>query len=40
MKYYKLSKPIFHFDIDEEHGVLYGLSDNPEFHVLSFSLKE
>ena len=40
MKYYKLSKPIFHFDIDEERGVLYGLSDNPEFHVLSFSLKE
>lgn len=38
VKYYKLSKPIFHFDIDEEHKILYGLTDNPDFHVLSFSL--
>lgn len=38
VKYYKLSKPIFHFDIDEKHGILYGLSDNPEFHIISFSL--
>ena len=38
VKYYKLSTPIFHFDIDEEHEVLYGLTDNPEFHVRSFSL--
>ena len=38
VKYYKLSKPIFHFDIDEKHGILYGLSDNPEFHIICFSL--
>lgn len=40
IKYYKLSEGIFHFDIDEENGVLYGITDYPEFHIVSFSLVE
>lgn len=38
VKYYQLSEGIFHFDIDEENGILYGITDYPEFHVVSFSL--
>ena len=38
VKYYRLSEGIFHFDIDEENGVLYGITDYPEFHVVSFPL--
>ena len=40
IEYYKLSEGIFHFDIDEENGVLYGITDYPEFHIVSFSLVE
>lgn len=40
VKYYQLSKPIFHFDIDEEQQMLYGLTDSPEFHVISYSLRD
>jgi len=38
VKYYQLSEGIFHFDIDEENGILYGITDYPEFHIVSFSL--
>lgn len=38
VKYYQLSEGIFHFDIDKENGVLYGITDYPEFHIVSFPL--
>lgn len=38
--YYQLSDPVFHFTIDVRHGMLYGLSDRPEFHVTVYKLPE
>lgn len=38
VKYYQLSEGIFHFDMDEENGILYGITDYPEFHIVSFPL--
>jgi hypothetical protein len=36
LRRYKLSEKIYHFAIDEENDIIYGLSDFPEFHLLRF----
>ncbi|WP_158228524.1 BF3164 family lipoprotein [Parabacteroides provencensis] len=33
---YLLDEPIFSFAVDESTNSLYGISDNPEFHVVQF----
>lgn len=40
VKYYQLSEPVFHFAIDVRNGTLYGLSDLPEFHIVSYALPD
>lgn len=35
---YELDQPIFSFTIDEQNQILYGISDQPEFHILKFEL--
>lgn len=35
---YKLTSPVYAFTIDQQNGILYGLSDNPEFHVIKAML--
>lgn len=35
---YTLATPIYAFTIDPQKGVLYGLSDSPEFHVIKAKL--
>jgi len=35
---YELDQPIFCFTIDEQNQILYGISDQPEFHILKFEL--
>lgn len=35
---YTLDIPIFHFDIDPATKTIYGISDNPEFHIVKFQL--
>lgn len=37
-KVYKLPVPVFTFTIDETNGTLYGLSFNPEYHLLKYHL--
>lgn len=36
LKIYKLDQPIFNFDVDVKNRVIYGLSAEPEFHVIAF----
>lgn len=38
VKRYELRNPVFRFVIDPKTDILYGLSDNPEFHLLKFKL--
>lgn len=38
VKMYVLDKPIFRFAIDPNTNMLYGLSDNPEFHAIKYQL--
>ena len=35
---YTLDSPIFTFTINPTTNKLYGLSDNPEFHVIEYQL--
>lgn len=37
-KHYQLSTPIYTFTIDEIHQVLYGLSFDPEYHLVKYQL--
>lgn len=37
-KHYQLSTPIYTFTIDEIHQVLYGLSFEPEYHLVKYNL--
>ncbi|WP_456087810.1 BF3164 family lipoprotein [Parabacteroides sp.] len=39
LKQYKLNIPIFSFTINQEKGVLYGITDNPEMQIIEFQLK-
>lgn len=34
---YELSEPIFRFTINPASGNIYGISDNPEFHIIEFT---
>ena len=36
LKIYKLDQAIFNFDVDVKNRVIYGLSAEPEFHVIAF----
>ena len=36
IRQYKLSEPIFNFTIDPKAKCIYGISDNPEFHIAKF----
>ena len=36
IRQYKLSEPIFNFTIDPKSKMIYGISDNPEFHIVRF----
>lgn len=36
IRQYKLSEPIFNFTIDPESKKIYGISDDPEFHIVEF----
>ena len=38
LKRYILDQPIFTFTIDKSTNKLYGISDNPEFHIVEFQL--
>ena len=40
LRHYQLSEGILHFSIDEKNRVIYGVSDYPEFHILSFPLSD
>jgi hypothetical protein len=37
-KAYKLSVPVFTFSIDEINKTLYGLSFDPEYHLMKYQL--
>lgn len=39
IKYYQLDTPIFDFVVDEKVGMVYGLTDNPESHIVQFRIK-
>lgn len=36
-QYYQLDTPIFDFAVDEKRGVIYGLTDKPESHIVQFN---
>ena len=38
LKHYQLSEGIIHFSLDEKNRVIYGVSDYPDFHIVSFPL--
>lgn len=38
IRIYNLETPIFSFTIDQQTGILYGLSNDPEFHVVKMRL--
>lgn len=40
VRQYKLSEPIFNFTIDPKSRKIYGVSDNPEFHIVAFTLED
>lgn len=38
VRQYKLSVPIYTFTIDIKNNILYGVSDDPQFHIIQFDL--
>lgn len=38
IRIHNLETPVFSFTIDQQTGILYGLSDDPEFHVVKMQL--
>ena len=38
VKRYLLDTPIYNFTIDSKENFLYGLSNDPEFHVVRYKL--